>query len=370
MKYIIITADDLGLDIATNRAIFEGFNAGTLTACSIIPNSESLDDAVKNVVKPNPTLDIGIQLNITEGKSLITNYESYLTSNDGFYNNCWKKLLLFSNNNKYLEQIEAEFAAQIEHIISLGIKPAYLCSHHNTHIIPQIFNIVCKLANKYNIKNIRTLTEIPYIVPELYRHVEGNYISRVIKNIVFNTSTQIIQSALNNYDLNTSEYYLGTLYNGQMDKDSVFYGLQKIPNDTLTEIVFHPTTNRWKHMSYLEYKTIINQEFIEKIHSEEYELLTWTEITNSSKNAEEPEEKSAEEGRERAFNQQEDETANLSYHTLVSPEETNVEEIHEEVTAAAEKEENPEQKYENKHRYETIVHAIKLSEKPDDEEEA
>ena len=345
MKYIIITADDLGLDIATNRAIFEGYKAGVISASSIIPNSESLGDAVKNVVKPNPSLDIGIQLNITEGKSLITNYDSYLTSDDGFYNNSWKKLLLFSNNNNYLKQIKAEFTSQIEYIISLGIKPSYLCSHHNIHIIPQVFNTVCELAVKYNINNVRTLTEIPYIVPEIYRHAEGNYISRIIKNLIYNTSTKLTQPILSKYELNTNDYYIGTLYDGQMDKDSVIYGLEKVSDDTLTEITFHPTTNRWKHLAYLEYKTLINPKFKEKINTSEYNIITWSELTNNIELSEKEGNKDSQ-----------DEITN--HHTEVNKNE-----------AKEPADKNMAQEFESKNRYETIVHSIKINEKPNREED-
>ncbi len=282
MRTVILTADNLGVDIAANRAIFEGYHAGNITAASILANGESFEDAAENTVQNCTNLDIGIQLNITEGKSLITDYESYLTANDGYYNNSGEKLLLFSNNKKYLEQIEAEFCSQIDRVLAKGITPVYLTSNHNIHAIPKIFDIVCRLAVKYKIPNVRTQTELPYFVPELYRHAESKYLSNIFQNCVLNTATWINQRTVNKYEINTNNYFIGVLYSGQMDKCAILNGIRQLPDETVTEIVFHPTTNKWKHLNYLEYKTLIEPELKQEIEGSGIKLQYWRDVSNNN----------------------------------------------------------------------------------------
>ena len=130
-----------------------------------------------------------------------------------------------------------------------------------------------------------------------------------------------------------------------MDKDSVIYGLEKVSDDTLTEITFHPTTNRWKHLAYLEYKTLINPKFKEKINTSEYNIITWSELTNNIELSEKEGNKDSQ-----------DEITN--HHTEVNKNE-----------AKEPADKNMAQEFESKNRYETIVHSIKINEKPNREED-
>ena len=293
MRTVILTTDNLGIDIPSNRAIFEAFHAGNIQSASILANGEAFNDAAENVVKKCKNLDTGIQLNITEGKSLITDYDSYLTANDGYYNASGEKLLLFSNNSKYLEQIEAEFCSQIDKVLSNGIQPVYLTSNNNIHAIPKIFDIVCRLAVKYKIPCVRTQTELPYFVPELYRHAESKYLSNVGQNLILNTANWINQRALKKYEINTNDYFIGILYSGQMDKSTVLNGIKQLPKETVTEIVFHPTTNKWKHLNYLEYKTLIDKGLREEIEKSGAEIIFWHDMTEDEPQGETIEETTA-----------------------------------------------------------------------------
>ncbi len=290
MKTVILTADNLGIDIPSNRAIFEAFHAGNIQNAGLLANGECFNDAVENVIKQCPDLAVGIQLNITEGKSLITEYDSFLTANDGYYNLSCEKLLFFSNNSKYLNQIEAEFCSQIDYILSKDIKPAFISSHGNIHAIPGIFETVCRLADKYNIKNIRTQTELLYFVKELYRHTESKYLGNAGKNLLLNTATWINQSTLKKYNINTNNYFIGILYSGQMDRNTILSGIKQLPDNTVTEIVLHPTTNKWKHLKYIEYKTLIENSLKNEIQELNTNILSWNDVFTQPANKNENEE--------------------------------------------------------------------------------
>ena len=71
-----------------------------------------------------------------------------LTDNKGNFNVGYGYLILNQNKKELLGQIEAEFRAQIEKVIS-QTKVDHLDSHVHTHAIPEIFKLTCKLAKDY-----------------------------------------------------------------------------------------------------------------------------------------------------------------------------------------------------------------------------
>ncbi len=182
MKKIITTADDLGIDKETNEAIKECYESGVLTSSCLMAVGEAFDDAVENVIKTHPDLEIGVHLDIIECKALTQNGKSTLTDENGKFNNSYVDMLLKSYDKKFLSEVESEFNAQIEKILSVGIKPTYINTHVHTHSIPNLFKIICKSAEKYAIPNVRTQGELPYYTKGLKRHTSIRYCLNIIKN--------------------------------------------------------------------------------------------------------------------------------------------------------------------------------------------
>ena len=170
MKKIITTADDLGIDKETNEAIKDCFENGVLTSSCLMAVGNAFDDAVENVIKTHQDLEIGVHLDIIECKALTKKSKSTLTDENGNFNNSYIGMLLKSYDKKFLKEVEDEFNAQIEKILSAGITPAYINTHVHTHSIPNLFKIICKSAEKYSIPYVRTQGELPYYTKGLKRH--------------------------------------------------------------------------------------------------------------------------------------------------------------------------------------------------------
>ena len=170
MKKFILNADDFGMSEAYNRAVLEGYEFGILKSTSLTANGEAFEEACKKVIPACPDLGVGIHLNIIEGKALCPDLDQ-LTDNQGNFNNSFGALLLKSlnpNNKAFMEQIEKEFRAQIEKVMS-RTKVTHIDSHVHTHSIPKIFELTAKLAKEYGIKQIRTQFEKPYLMPDASR---------------------------------------------------------------------------------------------------------------------------------------------------------------------------------------------------------
>lgn len=275
MKKIITTADDLGIDKETNEAIKECYESGVLTSSCLMAVGEAFDDAVENVIKTHPDLEIGVHLDIIECKALTQNGKSTLTDENGKFNNSYVDMLLKSYDKKFLSEVESEFNAQIEKILSVGIKPTYINTHVHTHSIPNLFKIICKSAEKYSIPNVRTQGELPYYTKGLKRHTGTRYCLNIIKNILLNTFTFINKNELKKYNLKTNKYFLGVLYTGQMDEKTVIAGIERLPENSLAEVICHPSVNPEKPRHYKEYKGLTSEKLKNFFKSEKAVAVNW-----------------------------------------------------------------------------------------------
>ena len=257
MKKVIINADDFGISREANLAIKEGYEKGIITSTSLIVNMSAFEHAIFEILPTSPNLDVGFHFNIIEGKSL-TN-QTLLCDKNGVFNQSYGQIIIKSFNKKFLKQVEIEFRAQIEKALS-HTKISHIDSHVHTHAIPNIFKLVSKLAKEYNIPYIRTQKEVPYIVWKKSFNIK--FPINIIKNILLNLFSLI------NKTEKTNDFFIGVLYTGYMDESSILKGLSKIKKDnTITEIIFHPTIDETKKNNYREYLIIKNPSFKEQLQN-------------------------------------------------------------------------------------------------------
>ena len=237
-KKFILNADDFGMSQAFNKAVLEGNTNGILTSASICANGEAFEQAVNETIPQCPNLSVGVHLNIIEGNSLTD--VPMLTDKNGVFNNGYLSMILKSYNKEFLRQVEQEFRAQIEKIIS-RTKVDHIDSHVHTHAIPNIFKIVIKLAKEYNIPYVRTQFEHFYVIPSLKKHLTIAYPINLIKIVLLNTFTMINKSIIEKNNLKTNDYLIGVGYTGMMDDESVAYGLKSLKNkNCIAEALIHP----------------------------------------------------------------------------------------------------------------------------------
>lgn len=246
MKKVIINADDFGYSKEINEAIKQASEAGIMTSASLMANMKAFDNAVYEIYPKIEYIDIGFHFNLTEGESL--SGLKLLCNNKGLFNNGFISLLSKANNKKVLQAIEQEFRMQIEKVLKV-VNISHIDSHRHVHAIPQIFNLVCNLAKEYNIRYIRTQKEIPYIVPSKIINIK--FPANIAKNILLNYF-----SSINQYPY-TNNFFIGVLYTGYMDKKSILKGLEEINiENSITEIILHPTTNMIHKNNHTEFQTL------------------------------------------------------------------------------------------------------------------
>ena len=279
MKKFILNADDFGMSEAYNRAVLEGYESGILKSTSLTANGEAFEEACEKIIPACPDLGVGIHLNIIEGKSLCPDLDQ-LTDNQGNFNNSFGALLLKSLNPKnkvFMEQIEKEFRAQIEKVMS-RTKVTHIDSHVHTHSIPKIFELTAKLAKEYGIKQIRTQFEKPYLMPDASRIFNRKYPINLIKVALLEFFTLINEKTVFKYGLATNDYLLGVSFTSMMNSLAISYGLMAIKYDkVVAEALIHPCRYEDGTIDnhFEEFQITKNQKLKEKIEKLGFEITNY-----------------------------------------------------------------------------------------------
>lgn len=240
-KKFILNADDFGMSKAFNKAVLDGYNHGFLTSASLCANGEEFATAVNEIIPECPNLGMGVHLNIIEGKSVQNAAKtSMITDTNGYFNCSYLKLMYLSNQPQFLENVEKEFREQIEKVLKFT-KVDHLDSHVHVHGIPQIFEITCKLAKEYGIKQVRTQFEHFYLVSNIKKHLNLKYPPNILKVLLLNHFTfHNNKKLIKEYELQTNDYIIGVGYTGMMDENTVFSGLAAVDKDVIVEALIHP----------------------------------------------------------------------------------------------------------------------------------
>ena len=281
-KKFILNADDFGMSEAFNRAVLEGYSSGILKSASLTANGETFEEACKKIIPSCPGLGVGIHLNIIEGKSLCLELDM-LTDNNGNFNNSFGNLLLKSLNTKdntFFEQVEKEFRAQIEEVLKYTDKVDHIDSHVHVHSIPRIFDLTCRLAKEYGIKQVRTQFEKPYIIPDVHRHLNFKYPINLIKVALLNFFTLINEHTIQKYELNTNNYLIGVAYTSMMNSLAISYGLMAIKQDNaVVEALIHPCRYEDGTIDnhFAEFQITKNMKLKEKIEKLGFEITNYAQ---------------------------------------------------------------------------------------------
>ena len=236
-KYFVLNANNFGISQQYNQAILEGYINGFLTSATLCANGEAFDNAIHDILPDCPNLGIGVQLNLLSGKAL-TNCYLMKNCNGEFYKTPFFFLLNKGNKN-VLEQIETEFRAQIEKVKE-HTQIDHLASYGDIHAIPEIFNIVCKLAKEYEIKFVQTHFEDLYFIPKMEKHLKANYPLNLLKVMLLQNFTRKNRITIDEFELKTNDFMLGLNYYGMMNSDTLEQGLKVLDEDCIVEAVIHP----------------------------------------------------------------------------------------------------------------------------------
>ena len=159
-RLLIVNADDFGISEGVNRGIVDAHERGILTSTTLMANMPAFEHAVE-MWREHPTLGVGVHLNLTSGNPVLPpDRIPALVSQSGRLLPIGTVLRLLTLDRIPLDQVQAEFAAQIEQAIAAGLAPTHLDSHHHVHMHPRLHLTVIRLAQRYGIRAARATAEM------------------------------------------------------------------------------------------------------------------------------------------------------------------------------------------------------------------
>jgi predicted glycoside hydrolase/deacetylase ChbG (UPF0249 family) len=184
---IIANADDLGYSTSVNKAILYCFQHGYINSTSLMTNMPFFKETV-NFVLQNPVIsNIGIHINLAEGRPITDFKEGYYLDSHGNWNIQKINRVFNSLNGNAKLAFSKEINAQIERALTEKIAVVHLDSHLHLHTLPCFYKLFLDAAKQYKLKIrlAQTYPEGSYLkfyyrkyINNLFRKVNCNYTDR------------------------------------------------------------------------------------------------------------------------------------------------------------------------------------------------
>jgi predicted glycoside hydrolase/deacetylase ChbG (UPF0249 family) len=150
---LIINADDFGYSAGVTRGIIEAHAAGSVTSTSMMANGVDWENAVR-LARANRKLDVGIHLNLVQGRPLLRVPSLTDPRTGEFYPlGAFARRAMLGRIDA--DELEAETLAQIARVRGAGIAVTHLDSHRHAHAMPGIFPVVARVASEVGIRVVR-----------------------------------------------------------------------------------------------------------------------------------------------------------------------------------------------------------------------
>jgi predicted glycoside hydrolase/deacetylase ChbG (UPF0249 family) len=207
LRLLAINADDFGFTRDVNAGIVQAHREGVLTSTTLMANGAAFDDAVR-LAHETPTLDIGCHLVLVQGRSLITGNRLPKGPRQLL------AALIAGSIDSY-----SEMRAQMERVLSAGLRPTHLDTHKHTHLVPRIFRQVVRLASEF---------KIPYVRLPLDRTVRlTNLADGFYRRIAARPGVRF------------TDHFLGFRLTGSLTEATFAEAIRTLP-DGFTEFMCHP----------------------------------------------------------------------------------------------------------------------------------
>ncbi|BBF92621.1 ChbG/HpnK family deacetylase [Blastochloris tepida] len=154
MRRLIVNADDLGHSDAVNAAIFALMASGHVTSASLMMNAPAVEAAVREIAR-FPGRSFGVHLNATDFPPLCRDAGlAVLCDGTGSLHTEWAR------GRRHLprrarQAVFAEWCAQVERALALGVPVSHLDSHHHLHTHPSLFLVLKRVQRRFGIRRVR-----------------------------------------------------------------------------------------------------------------------------------------------------------------------------------------------------------------------
>jgi hopanoid biosynthesis associated protein HpnK len=243
MKQLIVNADDFGMAPGVNRAIVESHRTGIVTSTSLLANAAAFDEAAA-AARANPSLGVGVHLNLTEGRPLSNPAKlgALVTSSGEFLGNPEALFFRMVAGRVSLDAVEREYHAQIQRVLAAGIHPTHLDGHQHVHMWPPVFALTARLAAEYGMAGVRSSRERRIDFPGLWRRnarLRGKILVQAGVGLGLAFLAVASRASLAAAGVATPDYFYGVSATGYLDRETLADVLRDVP-EGVSELMCHP----------------------------------------------------------------------------------------------------------------------------------
>ena len=141
--------------------------------------------------------------------------------------------------------IRSECRAQILKVFDTGITPTHLDGHLHVHVLPQLSDILIRLAREFGIRHVRSPTEDLEITLPLIWRINGNSLAALKRSTVaygVSSFAGRFREHLRRSGFTCPNTFFGVAHTGFLDANALSALLALVPNGT-TELMCHPGYN-------------------------------------------------------------------------------------------------------------------------------
>jgi predicted glycoside hydrolase/deacetylase ChbG (UPF0249 family) len=141
---LVVNADDGGFRPGKDDAILRCARAGVVRSVSVMANGATAGGFVKR--GRDAGLDLGLHLNLTEGRSLGGASARSLTDAEGRFlgkAEAWRRA---AAGELDADELRREVRSQWERLAGLGVRPTHVDGHNHVHLFPVVREVLAELA--------------------------------------------------------------------------------------------------------------------------------------------------------------------------------------------------------------------------------
>ena len=270
MKQLVVNADDFGYTRDVNDGIIAAHQRGILTATTLMANGAAFDHAVE-LASVNPELDVGCHLVLVGGRSLLRSGQALPVDVPEFL-----RRLAFRQISPY-----DELRAQVERIVSSGIRPTHLDTHKHTHLMFPVLDAVARLSEEFGIRWVRRPFDFP---------LSGGKPTPAAKRMV-SQGLGILRSQFHKRlaarGCRTTDYFAGFQLTGYLRVEELVALVRVLP-EGLTEFMCHPgyctdelrgSKTRLKEHRERELEALVAPEVLAAMRESSVELVRYRDLS-------------------------------------------------------------------------------------------
>lgn len=253
---LIVYNDDLGVTHGLNEAVRQLHLAGVTTAAALRIDGAAVGHAVDEVLPALPRLEVGLHLNLTEGRPIAAaaavpdlvdaggrfrrSFTGYLRDLAGGEEGAGAAG--GGRRRRLVAQIETELAAQLDAAAARGVAVNHLNGHQHVHMVPAVFDTVCRLAAARGIGFVRIPREPFHLSPAPGDTLFALSRLNPAKHLLLNRLARRAFTVASGSGIGAVGWFVGVLYTGRVTLAALGAALARLERQGVgvAELLVHP----------------------------------------------------------------------------------------------------------------------------------